>query len=75
MVDIHAHILPAIDDGARTMEESLEMLHIAARAGTTDIVATPHANSEFPYDTARILQAYRDLRNQANGIINVLYPL
>ena len=43
LVDIHSHILPGLDDGSQTMEETLAMLQIAAENGTTDIVATPHA--------------------------------
>ena len=42
MIDIHSHILPGIDDGARTLEESLEMAEIAAADGIEQIVATPH---------------------------------
>ena len=42
MFDIHSHILPAIDDGAKTIAESLDMLAIAAECGTTTIIATPH---------------------------------
>jgi protein-tyrosine phosphatase len=49
MVDIHSHILPGLDDGARSLDLSLEMLRIAAGAGTTDIVATPHANSRYRF--------------------------
>src|SRR6266853_124200 len=42
MIDIHSHILPGIDDGARTLEESLEMAEIAAADGIEQMVATPH---------------------------------
>jgi len=42
MVDIHCHILPGVDDGARNMEESLRMLSKAAVAGVETVVATPH---------------------------------
>lgn len=42
MVDIHAHILPGLDDGARTMEEALEMAYIAYQSGVEIIVATSH---------------------------------
>jgi protein-tyrosine phosphatase len=42
MIDIHSHILPELDDGARSMEEALEMAAIAAGDGITHIVATPH---------------------------------
>lgn len=42
MIDIHCHILPGVDDGARDMEESLKMLRKAEKAGISDIVLTPH---------------------------------
>ncbi|MBI4892798.1 MAG: exopolysaccharide biosynthesis protein [Acidobacteria bacterium] len=51
-VDIHSHILPGIDDGSSSFEESLEMLKVAAASGTACIVGTPHANSQFTYDRA-----------------------
>ncbi len=42
MHDLHAHILPGLDDGARTPEEALAMAAEAAGSGTTVMVATPH---------------------------------
>lgn len=45
IVDIHSHILPAIDDGSQTLAMSLEMLAQAVSSGTTAIVATPHETS------------------------------
>ena len=42
MIDLHCHILPGIDDGSRSWDESVEMARIAAADGITDIVATPH---------------------------------
>jgi protein-tyrosine phosphatase len=49
VIDIHSHILYGIDDGSKSFETSLEMLRLAADAGTTDIVATPHCNGQFPF--------------------------
>jgi protein-tyrosine phosphatase len=40
--DIHCHILPGIDDGARDESESLAMAAAAVRDGTTTVIATPH---------------------------------
>ena len=55
-VDIHSHVLYGLDDGANTCEQSVQMLEIAARSGTTDIVATPHANGQYAFDPEMIEQ-------------------
>lgn len=41
-VDFHSHILPGIDDGSKTAEESIAMLTMAAEQGIRCVVATPH---------------------------------
>ena len=41
-VDLHSHILPALDDGAKNMEKTKEMLQIAYDEGIRTIIATPH---------------------------------
>jgi protein-tyrosine phosphatase len=60
MVDIHSHIVYGVDDGAKTIEDSLAMVRMAADCGTTDIVATPHSDNKYQYDlelvTARIAE-------------------
>jgi protein-tyrosine phosphatase len=43
MIDLHCHILPGIDDGPKTLNESLEMARIFEQAGYSQVVATPHA--------------------------------
>ena len=43
MIDLHCHILPGIDDGPKTLAESLEMARIFEQAGYSHVVATPHA--------------------------------
>ena len=45
LIDLHAHIVPGVDDGAKSFEESLEMLQIAKEDGIETIVATPHVFS------------------------------
>src|SRR6185436_15135948 len=42
MIDIHSHILPDVDDGARTLDEALEMARIAAADGIQQMCCTPH---------------------------------
>lgn len=42
MIDWHSHILPAVDDGSRDIEESLGLLHILQTSGVDTVIATPH---------------------------------
>jgi protein-tyrosine phosphatase len=49
MVDIHCHILPQVDDGAKSWEVAIEMCRIAISDGITHVVATPHANEQYTY--------------------------
>lgn len=42
MIDLHCHILPGLDDGARSLEEAIAMARIAQADGITKVVATPH---------------------------------
>ena len=44
MVDIHSHILAQVDDGSRSLDESIEMCRTSAEDGVTVMVATPHAH-------------------------------
>lgn len=44
MIDLHCHVLPGLDDGAQTLEDSIELARVAAGDGIHTIVATPHAD-------------------------------
>ncbi|MBN8201827.1 tyrosine-protein phosphatase [Bacillus sp. NTK034] len=46
MIDIHCHILPGIDDGAKHMSETIAMAKIAVQEGIDTIIATPHHRNE-----------------------------
>ncbi len=67
MVDIHSHILWDLDDGSKTREMSIEMLQMAAEAGTTDIVATPHANFEYRFDAGVVRERIAELAEATGG--------
>lgn len=54
MIDIHSHILPGIDDGSRSMDESIEILKCAEICGVTDIIVTPHYIAGSKYITNNI---------------------
>jgi len=49
-VDIHCHLVPAIDDGAKSLEESLAMAEIAVADGIHTIIVTPHQNGSYAHN-------------------------
>lgn len=60
MLDIHAHILPRVDDGAADDAMAAEMLKAARRAGVEKIVATPHVNNTVSGSIAGAFVRLRD---------------
>jgi protein-tyrosine phosphatase len=72
MVDIHCHILPGMDDGADTIETSVEMAEMAIADGITHVVATPHANGEYKFDPARIRQRRDELQQRVGNRLTLL---
>lgn len=62
MVDLHTHILPDVDDGARDEAEALAMLAAASNDGVTTIVATPHSHH---VDAAAVLAGVSRLNSAA----------
>jgi protein-tyrosine phosphatase len=62
MVDIHCHILPGMDDGADTLETSIQMAEMAIADGVTHVVGTPHANSQYKFDPELIRQRRSELQ-------------
>jgi protein-tyrosine phosphatase len=61
MIDLHCHILPGVDDGARSLEEALEMARIAEQDGIKTIVATPHLFREEYADVHAVSKKREDL--------------
>jgi protein-tyrosine phosphatase len=60
MIDLHSHLLPGVDDGARTAEQALDALRMLAGHGVTDVVCTPHLRaSDIPRSGAQAV-ARRD---------------
>jgi protein-tyrosine phosphatase len=65
MVDIHTHILPAIDDGAKDMTTAKEMCRMAFGDGIRHIVCTPHANGTYAYERKILEERLAELREKA----------
>jgi protein-tyrosine phosphatase len=64
MVDIHCHILPGLDDGAESLEMALEMAEMAIADGITHVVATPHANAEYPFSPELVQQRRNEIQDR-----------
>ncbi len=67
MVDIHCHILPEVDDGAKSWEIAIKMCQMAAADGIEHIVATPHANDEFRYNRESHANLLAQLSERVGG--------
>lgn len=64
MIDLHSHILPNLDDGPRTMEDSIQMCRISYHDGIRAIVATPHIlPGIYKNDRSTILTKLHELNN------------
>jgi len=62
MVDIHCHILPGLDDGADSFEESLQMAEMAIADGITHVVGTPHSSDRYRFDSELVLRRRDELQ-------------
>src|SRR5690348_1564694 len=77
MIDIHSHILPAIDDGAETLEESLAMARLAVAGGVTDMICSSHSAELFEMGPQAALQERVDALQaaiNAAGITLKVWP-
>jgi protein-tyrosine phosphatase len=62
LIDLHSHILPGVDDGARTIEESVEIARAAVADGIEAMAATPHVRDDYPTGAARMEQRVDEVR-------------
>lgn len=67
MKDLHCHVMHGIDDGSRTIEESMEMLKKLEKEGTTDIILTPHyiENTNYIADNETKIELYNEIYYEA----------
>jgi len=62
--DIHFHLLPGVDDGPETLDESAALAAMAFGEGTTTIVATPHVRGDFVTDVGDLPDRVREVRDR-----------
>ncbi|MEA2441796.1 MAG: protein-tyrosine phosphatase [Thermoleophilaceae bacterium] len=65
--DIHFHILPGVDDGPSSMDESVALAAAAVADGTRTVVATPHVRSGFLTDVSELPDRVRELNERLAG--------
>lgn len=53
MIDIHSHLIPGVDDGAKTLEDSVEMIKDLEKMGFSDLIITPHYIADTAYTSPR----------------------
>ena len=68
MIDVHTHILPGVDDGSRTITESLELVKMAIDAGFCAMIATPH------YSKRRGTDGLEAVLSELMAEVEAVYP-
>jgi protein-tyrosine phosphatase len=67
VIDLHCHVLPGIDDGPQSIEDSVALARAAVAAGTRTIVATPHVSWEYPNRAESIARLVAELDRRLSG--------
>ncbi len=65
--DWHSHILPGVDDGIRTMDESLAVLAYYESLGMSEVWLTPHIMEDIPNTTEDLKKRFEDLCKHYEG--------
>lgn len=77
-VDWHCHILPGVDDGVNTLEESLSILYELEMRGVREIWFTPHIMEDIPNETKSLKAIFKELKDnyqQKNLMSSVRNPI
>lgn len=69
--DWHSHILPGVDDGVKTMEESIEVLKAYETLGFERVWLTPHIMEDYPNTTNGLRQRFEELKNNWRGSLDI----
>ena len=75
MTDCHCHILPGVDDGIQTMDESLRALQKMSELGVREIWLTPHIMEDIPNSPADLRQRFEELQSNLSPLTSHLSPL
>lgn len=70
MIDIHTHILYGVDDGAKTLSDSMELLDEEREQGVDTVIMTPHYGPKFGYpDKEIIMEHFEEISRKQRSII------
>lgn len=68
MTDVHMHLLPGVDDGAKTAEESIALLEKLYSYGVKRVILTPHVAMSFPQnDTAMLKETFEKFKKEVSS--------
>lgn len=71
MTDYHSHLLPGVDDGVQTAEESLEILRLYEQLGIREVWFTPHIMEDIPNTTAGLRNRFEQFQKCYTGNIRL----
>lgn len=71
MIDCHSHLLPGVDDGVQTLEESLQILHQMEQLGVRRVWLTPHVMEDIPNETLSLQQHFQTLKESYQGTVEI----
>lgn len=71
MTDYHSHLLPGVDDGVQTADESLEILRLYEQLGIREVWFTPHIMEDIPNTTAGLRNRFEQFQKQYTGNIHL----
>ena len=69
MTDCHSHLLPGVDDGVGTLDESLRILDMMEKQGVRKLWLTPHIMEDIPNETVTLQEKFQELKRSYNGTL------
>lgn len=69
--DWHSHLLPGVDDGVQTLEESLQILSLYEQVGVSEVWLTPHIMEDVPNNTSFLRERYSGLKAAFKGNVKL----
>lgn len=71
MTDCHSHLLPGVDDGVGTLDESLRILDMMEKHGVRKVWLTPHIMEDIPNTTAHLRERFAELQASYSGSVEL----